>query len=112
MRMNIETKSLCAVKKWREAIELVSRIPPAPNSGKTEAFIYLGGELLRVVPQGYDRDIFLSKVIEGLLQLGDTEHAGRFVLGLQSKIKLDKFAETIDDAVRKRQDVAGCTEGK
>ncbi len=110
--MNSEIKSLCSQRKWHEAIAFVSRIKPGPQSGKGEALIYIGNELMLALPESALRDPLLVRIVEGLLQLGDMEHSGRFVVALQSRIQQDKFAKSIEAAMRRRQDVAEGGEGK
>lgn len=110
--MDNEIKSLCAQKKWREAIAFVSRIKPGPQSGKREGFAYIGKELLGFLPESSERDVLLADVIEGMLQLGDLEHSRPLLLGLRSKVVLEKFGQVIGDAVRRRQEVAEGTAGK
>jgi len=98
-----EVRRLCLDGKLREAIDFASRIKPGPRSGKKDDFIFIGEAVSRM-PIGSDRDILATKVIEGLLQLGDLEHSSPLVLLIKSGDLVDKFSRTIEAALRSRQD--------
>ena len=100
--MNYEIKSLCAERKWREAIELVSRIKPGPKSGKTRHLLTIGNEIIAHLPEGEERDEFLVLVIECLLQLGDIEHPRVYLLALSHNSVRERFVVPIEESLRAR----------
>lgn len=87
----------------QEAIDFVSRIKPAPGSGKTEDLVFIGNVLLQNGNGREDRDRLLGKVIEGLLRLGDIENPSRFLGALSDSAAAQKFSRTMEDAMRLRQ---------
>lgn len=97
--MHNEIKCFCKDHKWREAIEFVSRIEPEPRSGKTEALIILGSQIIANMPLGKKRDGYLFPIIEAFLQLGDTENPQSCLLALHSDAIREKFAGIIQDSL-------------
>ena len=101
--MHYEIKSLCAKKKWHEAIDFVSRIPHAPASGKIEDLVAIGSMIISHLPEGKPRDGLLVSVIEILLQFGDIEHPRPFLLALSGNQLREKFLPTLKEALYRSQ---------
>lgn len=101
--MNNEIKSLCAERKWREAIEFVSRIKPGPESGKTKLLSIIGDDIVACLPEREERDELLISIIEGFLQLGDVEHPRAYLLALSRDSVRERFMVPIEESLRARQ---------
>ena len=101
--MHTEIKLFCLEQKWREALKFTSQIPPGPNSSKTDNLLAIGRAVTESLPIGEKRDRLLVPVIEGLLQLGDIENPGSFLLVLRSDALREKFAVTLKETLLIRQ---------